>query len=121
MPIAASVRFSSASDAQPDPAHALCFLISREQKGYGTPDSRVVSHPSTNEAWRSLTSLIGREAVLSAQYGRIRKDILVPASLLLLLDGTGCSFLLYFGGFPLGSMAVSERTSLCHPPYLIFA
>ena len=32
----------------------------------------MVSHPSTNEAWRSLTSLIGREAVHSTQYGRIQ-------------------------------------------------
>ncbi len=35
-------------------------------------DSRVVAHPSTNTAWRSLTSLFGWEAVLSAQCGRIR-------------------------------------------------
>jgi hypothetical protein len=41
-------------------------------KGYGTADSRVVAHPSTNAAWRSLTSLFGWEAVLSAQYGRIQ-------------------------------------------------
>ena len=39
--------------------------VNKKQKGYCTPDSRVVSHPSTNEAWRSLTSLIGREAVFS--------------------------------------------------------
>src|SRR3546814_4180782 len=43
------------------------------QKGYGTVDSRVVAHPSTNTAWRSLTSLFGWEAVLSAQYGRIQQ------------------------------------------------
>ena len=36
-------------------------------------DSRVVAHPSTNTAWRSLTSLFGWEAVLSAQYGRIHQ------------------------------------------------
>ena len=36
-------------------------------------DSRVVAHPSTNTAWRSLTSLFGWEAVLSAQYGRIQQ------------------------------------------------
>jgi hypothetical protein len=44
-------------------------------KGYGTADSRVVAHPSTNAAWRSLTSLFGWEAVLSAQYGRIQRPI----------------------------------------------
>ncbi len=38
-------------------------------------DSRVVAHPSTNTAWRSLTSLFGWEAVLSAQYGRIRRRV----------------------------------------------
>ncbi len=36
-------------------------------------DSRVVAHPSTNTAWRSLTSLFGWEAVLSAQCGRIQQ------------------------------------------------
>ena len=45
----------------------------QEAKGYGTVDSRVVAHPSTNTAWRSLTSLFGWEAVLSAQYGRIQQ------------------------------------------------
>ena len=38
-------------------------------------DSRVVAHPSTNTAWRSLTSLFGWEAVLSAQYGRIQHPL----------------------------------------------
>src|SRR5690349_11657101 len=46
-----------------------------EQKGYGTVDSRVVAHPSTNTAWRSLTSLFGWEAVLSAQCGRIHPPL----------------------------------------------
>ena len=45
--------------------------------GYGTVDSRVVAHPSTNTAWRSLTSLFGWEAVLSAQYGRIQQSSLL--------------------------------------------
>ena len=41
-------------------------------------DSRVVAHPSTNTAWRSLTSLFGWEAVLSAQYGRIQHPMPSP-------------------------------------------
>jgi len=47
----------------------------KREKGYDTTDSRVVSHPSTNLAWRSLTSLFGWEAVLSTQYGRIHQAI----------------------------------------------
>src|SRR4051812_11494201 len=39
----------------------------------GTGDSRGVAHPSTNTAWRSLTSLFRWEAVLSPQYGRIHR------------------------------------------------
>ena len=38
-------------------------------------DSRVVAHPSTNTAWRSLTSLFGWEAVLSTQCGRIQRSL----------------------------------------------
>ena len=63
------------------------------QKGYGTVDSRVVAHPSTNTAWRSLTSLFGWEAVLSAQYGRIHQPM--PS-------------------LRLPSQAVSTSSPLCH-------
>ena len=50
--------------------------INKERKGkkgkkdYSTQSSQVVSNPSTNRARRGLTSLIGREVVLSSWYGR---------------------------------------------------
>ncbi|ESO83576.1 hypothetical protein LOTGIDRAFT_148386, partial [Lottia gigantea] len=41
------------------------------QKGvYSTRCSQAVTHPSTNRARRCLTSVIGRELVLSTWYGR---------------------------------------------------
>lgn len=40
------------------------------KKTYGTSDSHVVPHHSTNEALSSLTLQIGRDAVLFAWYGR---------------------------------------------------
>lgn len=39
-------------------------------KTYGTSDSHVVPHHSTNEALSSLTLQIGRDAVIFAWYGR---------------------------------------------------
>lgn len=42
-------------------------------KEYNTWDSNVVPHRSTNQARTCLTSLSGREAVLSCWYGRIRQ------------------------------------------------
>ena len=42
----------------------------REEKDYSTQSSQVVSNPSTIQARRGLTSLIGREVVLSSWYGR---------------------------------------------------
>ncbi|ESP04144.1 hypothetical protein LOTGIDRAFT_148632, partial [Lottia gigantea] len=42
-----------------------------QQKGvYSTRCSQAVTHPSTNRARRCLTSVIGRELVLSTWYGR---------------------------------------------------
>ena len=41
-----------------------------KKKDYSTQSSQVVSNPSTNRARRGLTSLIGREVVLSSWYGR---------------------------------------------------
>ena len=45
----------------------FCF-----EKGYNTWCSQAVSHPSTNQALRCLTSVIGREPVHSTWYGRSR-------------------------------------------------
>jgi hypothetical protein len=42
-------------------------------KVYGTRYSQAVTHPSTNRARRCLTSVIGREPVLSTWYGRRRQ------------------------------------------------
>jgi hypothetical protein len=42
------------------------------QKENNTWDSNVVPHRSTNQARTCLTSLSGREAVLSGWYGRSR-------------------------------------------------
>ena len=44
------------------------------KKDYSTWYSRVVPHRSTNHAHGGLTSQIGRDEVLSARYGRNRKD-----------------------------------------------
>ena len=44
----------------------------KETKVYGTRYSQAVTHPSTNRARRCLTSVIGREPVLSTWYGRRR-------------------------------------------------
>ena len=40
------------------------------KKVYSTWDSKAVAQPSTSQARRGLTSVIGREPVLSAWYGR---------------------------------------------------
>ena len=42
----------------------------KKKKKYNTPDSNLVPHGSTNGARSCLTSLSGREAVLSWWYGR---------------------------------------------------
>ena len=50
----------------------MWFEVMKEvQKEYNTWDSNVVPHRSTNQARTCLTSLSGREAVLSCWYGRI--------------------------------------------------
>ena len=45
------------------------------QKVYSTWYSQAVSHPSTNQARRCLTSVIGREPVYSTWYGRRHEEI----------------------------------------------
>ena len=47
-------------------------LEGERAKVYGTRYSQAVTHPSTNRARRCLTSVIGREPVLSTWYGRRR-------------------------------------------------
>ena len=47
-------------------------LSKRKAKVYDTRYSQAVTHPSTNRARRCLTSVIGREPVLSTWYGRRR-------------------------------------------------
>lgn len=42
----------------------------KNQKAYSTWGSKAVAQPSTIQARRGLTSVIGREPVLSAWYGR---------------------------------------------------
>ena len=42
------------------------------QKGCNTQGSHVITHRSTNWACRYLTSQIGRDGVLSPEYGRIQ-------------------------------------------------
>ena len=41
-----------------------------QKKAYNTQYSQAVSHPSTDQALCCLTSVIGREQVYSAWYGR---------------------------------------------------
>ena len=49
------------------------LLIQAQQNVYNITYSQAVTHPSTNQARRCLTSVIGRELVLSTWYGRKRK------------------------------------------------
>ena len=45
----------------------------QKKKGCSTQGSHVITHRSTNWACRCLTSQIGRDGVLSPEYGRIRQ------------------------------------------------
>ena len=54
-------------------AYKVKFLIKQNPakvKAYNTGCSQAVTHPSTDPARRCLTSVIGREPVHSAWYGR---------------------------------------------------
>ena len=42
----------------------------RKKRAYGTSDSHVVPHRSTEEACSDLTSQFGRDTVRSTKYGR---------------------------------------------------
>ena len=50
-----------------------CGKVKKKKNAYNTCCSQAVTHPSTEQARRCLTSVIGREPVLSAWYGRRRK------------------------------------------------
>ena len=45
-----------------------------KKEAYNTGYSQAVTHPSTNPALQGLTSVIGREPVLSLWYGRRRES-----------------------------------------------
>ena len=49
----------------------------KQQNAYNTRYSQAVSHPSTNRALCCLTSVIGREPVYSAWYGRRQRTSLL--------------------------------------------
>lgn len=51
------------------------FKKNNEKKAYSTWGSKAVAQPSTIQARRGLTSVIGREPVLSAWYGRKPKAV----------------------------------------------
>src|SRR3546814_19915509 len=51
----------------------------KRKRVISTKASHVVPHRSTDFAQRSLTSEIGRDPVLSAWYGRLRRHMCTPA------------------------------------------
>ena len=71
-------------------------------KAYGTWYSQAVTHPSTNQARRCLTSVIGREPVLSTWYGRKH---LVTSTLTLYLDSKWGVWEMRDWGYILGKLA----------------
>ena len=48
----------------------ICLFKKKKKNVYSTRCSQAVTHPSTDRARRCLTSVIGREPVLSTWYGR---------------------------------------------------
>ena len=44
----------------------------KKERAYGTPDSHVVPHRSTDRACSGLTAQFGRDTVLFTEYGRRR-------------------------------------------------
>jgi hypothetical protein len=55
-----------------------CYLKSKKRRIQTPFYSRVVPHPSTRKAQRSLTSEIGRDLVHYTWYGRIRSIVMIP-------------------------------------------
>jgi hypothetical protein len=49
----------------------------KKKRAYGTPDSHVVPHRSTDRACSGLTAQFGRDTVLFTEYGRrrVQKEI----------------------------------------------
>ena len=56
----------------PKTALHIVFGDARHKRGCNTQGSHVITHRSTNWACWCLTSQIGRDGVLSPEYGRIR-------------------------------------------------
>ena len=50
-----------------------CCMEGEKNKAYNTCGSQAVTHPSTEQAQHCLTSVIGREPVYSAWYGRTQE------------------------------------------------
>ena len=49
--------------------------IHQKRRAYGTPDSHVVPHRSTDEACSGLTAQFGRDTVRFTEYGRRREYV----------------------------------------------
>ena len=54
--------------------NALRKARRQRKKNNSTRYSQAVTHPSTNRALRCLTSVFGREPVISTWYGRCRRN-----------------------------------------------
>ena len=57
----------------------------KEERAYGTPDSHVVPHRSTDRACSGLTAQFGRDTVLFTEYGRRRVHTEITAYMVLQL------------------------------------
>ena len=71
------------------------FPMQRVKKAYSTKYSQAVTHPSTNLAQCCLTSVIGRELVLSTWYGRRHRtqyiqNVLIVMEILFLVCHPKC-------------------------------
>ena len=51
-------------------SETVMMVKGRKKEAYNTRCSQVVTHPSTEQAQHSLTSVIRRELVYSVWYGR---------------------------------------------------
>ena len=65
----ALVELKKAFTAFQEAHDVVCAPKKKKKKAYGTWCSQAVTHPSTNQARRCLTSVIRREPVFSTWYG----------------------------------------------------